>query len=324
MLIVRFDLRAPGASGAERAALHRTAVDMARYVDEVGNASLVVSEHHASEDGYLPAPFSLAAAMAAVTTRTPIVVALTILPLHDPVRLAEDIVTLDLLSGGRAMVVMGLGYRRVEYDLFGVDYRRRGAIADQKLTRLLELLDNAGVFDRPGSVPVSPAPLSEPRRILAWGGGSTAAAERAGRHGIGLFAQTDAPRLRTAYAEAARAAGFEPGLCVLPSPDAPYAVFVDENVDRGWEEVGGSLLADAVAYHRWNVEGGTPEGTASLSSAATVDELRAAEGAHRVVDTAGARRLIDRYGVLAVHPLCGGLDPAVAWPYLRRAAEITR
>lgn len=317
MFITRFDLRAPGATGPERAALHRTAVEMARFVDEHGCASIVVSEHHASDDGYLPAPFQLAAAMAAATSATPIVLALTILPLHDPVRLAEDIVTLDHLSEGRAMVVLGLGYRPVEYELFGVDFARRGAIADEKLAQLLSLLDDA---DRAASdVRVTPGPYTSPRPLLAWGGGSHAAARRAGRHGIGFFGQNDAPGTQEAYEEAARAAGHEPGLCVLPSPAAPFSVFVADDVDTGWSDVGSSLLADAVAYHRWNEAAGIAHATASVTAASTVEELRAAEGAHRVVDAGGARALVAEHGLLALHPLCGGLAPETAWPYLRRA-----
>lgn len=317
MFIARFDLRAPGVTGAQRAALHRAAVDMARFVDEHGCASIVVSEHHASDDGYLPAPFQLAAAMAAATTATPIVLALTILPLHDPVRLAEDIITLDHLSEGRAMVVLGLGYRPVEYELFGVDFERRGAIAEEKLTRLLSLLDDAAAGS--ARLRVTPAPFTSPRPVLAWGGGSHAAARRAGRHGIGFFGQNDAPGLREAYEGAARTAGHDPGLCVLPSPEAPFSVFVADDVDAAWAEVGPGLLADAIAYHRWNREAGTADTTASITAASTLDELRAAHGAHRIVTAAGARALEAEHGVLALHPLCGGTDPAVAWPYLRRA-----
>ncbi len=317
MFIARFDLRAPGAGGPERAALHRTAVDMARYVDEHGCASMVVSEHHASDDGYLPSPFQLAAAMAAATSNTPIAIALTLLPLHDPVRLAEDIVTLDHLSEGRAMVVLGLGYRPVEYELYGVDFRRRAAVADEKLARLLALLDDA---DRgSGDVRVTPAPFTSPRPLLAWGGGSLAAARRAGRHGIGFFAQNDGPGLREAYEEAARAAGHEPGLCVLPSTATPFAVFVADDLDTAWDEVGPSLLVDAVAYHRWNAEAGLAETTASVSSASTVDELRRVEAAHRIVTPEGARAMVAEHGLLALHPLCGGTPPETAWPYLRRA-----
>ena len=317
MYVVRFDLRAPGVDGRGRAARHRTAVDMARFVDQQGCASIVVSEHHASDDGYLPSPFVLAGAMAAATSATPIVVAVALLPLYDPVRLAEDIITLDHLSEGRAMVVLGLGYRPVEYELYGVDFHRRGRIADEKLARLLGLLDTSSTGTDP--VRVTPAPFTSPRPTLAWGGGTPAAARRAGRHGIGFFAQTDAPGLQEEYEAAARGAGYDPGLCVLPSPATPYAVFVADDEDAGWDDVGTSLLADAATYHQWNAAAGTADTTASVSSAKTVGALRDAAGAHRVVTPTAARSLIAEHGLLALHPLCGGLEPDVAWPYLERA-----
>ena len=252
MYLMRFDLRAPGRDGPQRAALHRTAVDMAREVDEQGCASIVVSEHHASDDGYLPSPLLLAGAMAAATTTVPIAVAVAILPLHDPVRLAEDIVTLDHLSAGRVSIVLGLGYRPAEYELYGVDFARRGALADEKLARLLDLLRDADRAER--SPRVTPAPYTSPMPLVAWGGGSRPAARRAGRHGLAFLAQNDGPGLQDAYEEAARGAGHEPGMCLLPTADAPYSVFVADDVDTGWDDVGPSLLVDAVpasAFHAW-------------------------------------------------------------------------
>jgi hypothetical protein len=110
-------------------------------------------------------------------------------------------------------------------------------------------------------------------------------------------------------------------MCVLPSPDAPLIVFVNDDVDAGWREVGPSMLVDAISYHDWNAAAGTLEGTASLSRGRTVDELRDECGSHRVVTVEGARELVRQHGVLGLHPLCGGLDPAIAWPHLRRAVE---
>ncbi|MCB0977178.1 MAG: LLM class flavin-dependent oxidoreductase [Acidimicrobiales bacterium] len=320
MFIVRFDMRTPGVDGPGRASRYRAAVEMARYVDAHGCASIVLSEHHASDDGYLPSPFVLAGAIAAATERTPIVIAVTLLPLQDPVRLAEDIVTLDHLSGGRAMVVLGIGYRPVEYELYGVDFSRRGRIADEKLETLIGLLEQARVGMAPARV--TPAPMSPISTLLAWGGASEAAARRAGRNGIGLFAQSNGSNLRDAYVAAARESGHEPGLCILPSPEAPYSVFVADDVDTGWHEVGPSLLVDAVAYHQWNQEAGSVSGTASISSASTVDELRSSEGAHRIVTAEGARDLLAEHRLLALHPLCGGLDPDVAWRYLEDAVAV--
>ena len=109
------------------------------------------------------------------------------------------------------------------------------------------------------------------------------AARRAGRNGLGFIAQSGDPALGPAYEEAARAAGHEPGLCVLPSPDSPASVFVADDVDAGWQEVGEALLADATTYYAWNEAAGLAERTVSLTQGATVEELRAANGSHRVV-----------------------------------------
>ncbi len=317
MYMMRFDLRAPGKTAQERAALYQTAIEMAAWADQHRCTSIVISEHHASEDGYLPSPIVLASAMAAVTTNTPIVVAAALLPLYDPVRLAEDLITLDHISQGRAMTVLGIGYRPVEYELHGVDFARRGAVADEKLQQLLDALAaaHAGTAERR----VTPAPYSSPMPMLAWGGGSKAAARRAGRFGLGFFAQTNVPGLEEAYQEASRANGHEPGMCLLPAPDAPMIVFVNDDLEAGWRETGPSMLVDAMSYYDWNEAAGTAENTASLSSARSVEALREAMGAHQVLTADGAVDAIRRFGPLGLHPLCGGLDPEIAWPHLRSA-----
>lgn len=309
--MARFDMRAPGRNATERAALYRAAIDMAAWSDTRGCVSIAVSEHHASEDGYLPSPFPLASAMAAVTSQVPIVIAAALLNLYDPVRLAEDIVVLDHISNGRVMIVLGLGYRPAEYELHGVSFADRGKIADEKLAGLLD------AFRR-----VTPSAYSGERPMLAWGGASKAAARRAGRFGLPFFAQGgDATVLQPAYEDAAIEAGQTPAMAMIPSLDAPLSVFVNDDLDAGWSEVGEALLADAIPYYDWNVEAGSAEMTASLSSARTVDELRAANGSHRVVTIDGAREIIGAHGMLSLQPLCGGLDPSVAWEYLRRVTD---
>jgi alkanesulfonate monooxygenase SsuD/methylene tetrahydromethanopterin reductase-like flavin-dependent oxidoreductase (luciferase family) len=316
MFTMRFDMRAPGKDAAQRAALYRCAIDMAAYADQRGCASVIISEHHASDDGYLPSPFPLAAAMAAVTSSVPIVVAAAILPLYEPVRMAEDMIVLDHISGGRTMFVLGLGYRPVEYELHGVAYDERGRVADEKLTALLDALRASGA-----GTGITPPPFSATGPLISWGGTSKAAARRAGRNGLGFIAQTNRPELQTVYEEAARDAGHEPGLCILPSPSVPLSVFVHDDVDAAWEEVGDALLADAVPYYDWNTEAGSAGGTASLDAARTVDELRKEHGSHRVVTVAEAAELVSTHGSLSLQPLSGGLDPDVAWPYLRRVVD---
>ncbi len=321
MFRMRFDMRAPGCSPAELAARYRAAVDMSRWADEQGGCiAIAVSEHHGVDDGYLGSPLVLASALAAVTERTPIMVAAAILPLYDPIRLAEEMIVLDHLSGGRVIYTLAVGYRPSEYDLFGVDYRRRGAIADAHLATLLDRLRQAS--DGGAEPRLTPAPFTPGGPMLTWGGGSVAAAERAGRNGLGFIGQSGDPALGDAYRDAAVAHGHEPGLCILPDPAAPSSVFVNDDLDEGWREVGAALLHDAVEYHRWNVEAGQADTTVTLSGSTTVDELRRAESSHRVVTVDQAVELIGSYGPLGLQPLCGGLDPDVAWRYLRRVDQV--
>ena len=76
--------------------------------------------------------------MAARTSTLAINVAVILLPLHDPVQLAEQMVVIDLISGGRVSYVAAIGYRPEEYAMYGVDFHRRGKIADGKLAALLQ------------------------------------------------------------------------------------------------------------------------------------------------------------------------------------------
>ena len=319
MFRLRFDMRAPGCTAEERACLYEAALEMSAYADAHACQGIAISEHHASEDGYLPSPLTMAAAVAAVTQHTPILVAAALLPLYDPVRLAEEMIVLDHLSRGRVIHVLGIGYRPAEYELHGEDFHRRGRVADEKLSVLLERLREAG--DTTAPVRITPAPFTSGGPMLVWGGSTAKAAARAGRNGLGFIAQSGDPSLRPAYEEAARTAGHEPGLCVLPDPESPASVFVADDVDAGWRDVGEALLADATAYYAWTEAAGLAERTVSLTKGSSVEELRAAHGSHRVVTVDEAVALARSDGGLGLQPLCGGLRPDVAWPYLRRVVD---
>ena len=70
-----------------------------------------------------------------------------------------------------------------------------------------------------------------------------------------------------------------------------------------------------------NDAGGSADFSASLSRGCTADELRKENGSHRVVTVREAVELVRPYGPLGSHPLCGGLDPELTWPYLRRVVQ---
>src|SRR5204863_6714265 len=116
---LRFDLRNPDIAGTTMAERYAAAIDMAEWADGLGFAIIVLSEHHGSADGYLPSPLTMAAAMAARTKQVRIQIAALIAPFHDPLRIAEDIAVVDLVSNGRLDVVIANGYVPGEFDMFG-------------------------------------------------------------------------------------------------------------------------------------------------------------------------------------------------------------
>jgi alkanesulfonate monooxygenase SsuD/methylene tetrahydromethanopterin reductase-like flavin-dependent oxidoreductase (luciferase family) len=260
----------------------------------------------------------MAAALAARTERMRIMVSVVLLPLYDPVRLAEEMVVLDLISRGRVRYVAAIGYRPEEYEMYGVDYSRRGAIAEEKLGVLLRAKTGEPFEYEGRRIHVTPAPLTPGGPKVGWGGGSAPAAKRAGRHGLDFIAQTDDAELGPIYAEAARAAGQVPGRAFLPPKGAPSSIFVAEDVDRGWEEVGPYLLHDVRMYTEWT---GGSDNPSNASRAATVDQLRAENGAYRVFSVDEAIAHIRTGAPLGLHPLVGGLPPEIAWRYLKVVGE---
>lgn len=179
-------MRAP-AFGAPATDLYAAAIDMSAWAERHGGVAAVLCEHHGSEDGYLPAPLILGAAIAARTERLALSL-VVIVAFHDPVRLAEDMALLDVISRRRAIYVLGLGYRPEEFEHFGLDAAQRGRLADDKVELLRQLLTGRPVSHHGRHIVVSPPPRTPGGPVLMWGGASLAAARRAGRYGLGLLA----------------------------------------------------------------------------------------------------------------------------------------
>ena len=316
MFTMRFDMRAPS-FGAPITELYSAALDMCAWAETRGCIAAVLCEHHGSEDGYLPSPIVLASAIAGRTQR--LLLNLTvILPFYDPVRLAEDLSVLDTLSGGRVSVVFGIGYRPEEYEQFGLNIHRRGRMADEKLELLRKLLANAQVIHDGRRISVTPRPHTPGGPTLLWGGASVAAARRAGRFGLGLLANGAETGMQQAYESAAREHGHQPQVVLIPDRDTATAVFVADDVDRAWDEIGPYLLHDARMYADWNVDN---EISAGISRAASVDELRETSKSHRVYSVPEAVERVAAGEMLNLAPLCGGLPAELAWPYLKRVGE---
>jgi alkanesulfonate monooxygenase SsuD/methylene tetrahydromethanopterin reductase-like flavin-dependent oxidoreductase (luciferase family) len=315
MFTLRFDMRAPGWA-APAADLYAAAVDMCAWAETRGAVVAVLSEHHGADDGHLPSPLILASAIAARTTQLMILLAAVPIPLCDPVRLAEEMTVLDLISSGRVMYAFGIGHRSAEYEHFGVSMATRGQVADEILGVLDGLLHGEVVEYRGRRIRVTPPCGSADRPQMMVAGGSRAAARRAAMHGLGFISQTDAPGLKEFYETQCRNAGHQPGIVQFPVPGAPTAAFVADDVDEAWQLLGPHLLHDAVTAASYRPH---DDSVASITRADTVAALRDGQGPYRIFSTDEAVEYIRGGRPLPLHPLCGGIPPAVAWRYLELA-----
>ncbi|MBO0729880.1 MAG: LLM class flavin-dependent oxidoreductase [Acidimicrobiaceae bacterium] len=311
-ITLAYDMRAPEwGSSAER--LYRAALDQCAWADQAGFDSVVVMEHHASDDGYLPSPIVLGAAIAGVTRRMPLRLSLILLPLYHPLRAAEDLAVLDLVSGGRLEVTVGLGYREEEYAQFGVNMRRRPSLMEEAVEALKQAWTGEPFEFRGQTVRILPRPAQRPRPAILMGGASPASARRAARIADGYAPL--APRLYEIYLEELRSLGKpEPG----PGPQAVGAsgyVFVSDDPERTWASIGPHALHDNNAYAAWI---GARRGPFSVAS--DEQELRS-RGIYRVVTPDECVELAAAEGGLTCKPLVGGLDPDVGWSSLQLLAD---
>jgi alkanesulfonate monooxygenase SsuD/methylene tetrahydromethanopterin reductase-like flavin-dependent oxidoreductase (luciferase family) len=311
MFVMRFDVRGPD-FGAAHSDLYAATLEMAAFAETHGFAAVVVSEHHATDDGYLPSPLVLAAAIAGRTTTIPINVAALLVPLYDPVRLAEDIAVLDHVSRGRVSYIVGIGYRPEEYEMLGLDFAARGRTVEANIVLMQQLWTGAPVDHAGRTIQVRPTPFSAPHPMLLYGGGSGAAARRAARLDLPFFPQSSDARIVETYHSERSRLGLPEGMVIAPG-DGPLNVFVSEDPDTTWALIGDHLLHDSRSYAQWQVDAGLV--SVALDESESVEALRAGS-VYAVLTPDGCIDLVRRRGSLALHPLCGGIPPEIAWESL--------
>ena len=316
MFLLRFDLRIPPfVEGLTPAAQYGEMLEMVRWADGEGFAGVVLSEHHGSDDGFMSAPLAIAGVVLGATRNLFCSVSALLLPLHDPLRVAEDMAALDLLAPGRLNVVIGIGYRESEFEMFGRDRSRRGAEAEAGIRTMLRAWEGEP-FDVDGRTAwVTPMPASDPHSLLAVGGSVEASAKRAARLHLPFIPAVSDQALMDAYLSESAACGHQAPFCAMPS--GPGLVIVTRDPDRLWERIGPNLVYDASVYASWQYP---DQRTSWMVEADDVDQLRAA-GQHHIVTPEECVDLMRSDGVVVLHPLCGGIDPAIGWESLHLVAE---
>lgn len=304
-LALRYDFRSP-AFGASSTDLVAAALEQAVYAEQHGFERVQLSEHHHSEDGYNPSPFVLAAAFAARTSTLRVRLSALVLTLHDPVRVAEDLAMLDVLSNGRIEAVVAAGYREIEFRMLDRPFAGRGT----RLRHAMELLRTAWTGEpctfegRP--VLVRPLPVQPGGPPLVMGGSTPKAAQRAAEIADG-FDPTD-PALIAEYQSACERLGREPGDC-RPKV-GPFFMHVSEDPDRDRARLAPHVQHEMQAYARWDATASPIGGTTDVS----LDDVWSG-GSHQVLTPDECVTLIDGLdpdGVFVLHPLAGGTLPALA------------
>ena len=166
-------------------------VDEAVYADELGFHSAWVGEHHFNSLGVLSCPDLALAHIAARTKRIRLAPAVTVLPLHHPIRVAEQWATLDLLSGGRVDFATGRGYDAGEYRPLAANFAENAAVFAEGLDIVARLWASAEPFSHHGkyyqfeNVSITPQPVQRPIPIHV-ASFSRPTIELAAKHGFGL------------------------------------------------------------------------------------------------------------------------------------------
>src|SRR6266403_3161387 len=162
------------------------------YAEEVGLHSAWIGEHHFSTLGVLSCPDLVWANVAVRTSRIRLAPAVTVLPLHHPIRVAEQWATLDLLSGGRVDFAAGRGYDRQEYRPFGVSFEDNQTIFEEGMEIVRRLWSTDGPISHAGKhyqfedVAITPSPVQRPLPAYV-ASFSQSSIELAARLGCGLI-----------------------------------------------------------------------------------------------------------------------------------------
>src|SRR5438552_17114219 len=167
-------------------------LDEALYADALGMHSAWIGEHHFSTLGVLSCPYLVLANVAGRTRHIRLAPAVTVLPLHHPIRVAEQWATLDLLSGGRVDFAAGRGYDRREYLPLKVSFEDNQAIFEEGMDVVRRLWSSVGPISHHGKyyqfddVAITPKPVQRPlpAYIASF---SQPSIELAGRLGCGLI-----------------------------------------------------------------------------------------------------------------------------------------
>ena len=153
---------------------YRDALEEVVRAEDLGFDSVWMEEHHSVTNHYWPSPLPVLAGFATRTSRMRLGTDILVAPFYHPVRLAEDTAMLDVMSGGRFVLGVAIGYKPDEFALYGVELEKRGARFEEQLAIMSglwtqESVSFAGTYYRVDGR-LEPKPLTRPHPPV-WIGG---------------------------------------------------------------------------------------------------------------------------------------------------------
>lgn len=215
-----------GFIGTEGGTYYREFLDEVLLGESLGFDSVWLEEHHGVKNHYWPSPLVALAGVATRTERLILGTDIIVLPFYHPVRVAEDVAMLDIMSDGRFILGAAIGYKPDEFDLYQTPLKKRGARFEEaiQLIKLLwtqEEVSFWGEYYQVDGFKIEPRPVSEPHPPLWLGGWGPLSLERAAKFGDAWIPgpTADLAKLVTAqqtYRANLRAIGIEPS--AKPTP----------------------------------------------------------------------------------------------------------
>lgn len=189
-----YDLRNPANANRSYQRFYAEILEQVHIAEDLGYHQAWISEHHFRPDGYTSSPLAWATAFGMKTQRMRVGTNLLVLPLHNPIRVAEDAATLSLLTAGRFDLGIGAGFRTEEFEVFGQNIRHRPSLMEEGVAVLRAAstgttLDVDGKRHRYHGIRVTPVPET-PLKIMM-GGTTPASVSRAARLADGFLATFD-------------------------------------------------------------------------------------------------------------------------------------
>jgi len=289
-----YDFRNPAQWRQPSDRLYGEIFDQIAWAENNGFDDVWLSEHHFIDDGYLPSMLPAAAAIAARTKKIRVALGVLLMPFHNPVRLAEDIAVVDVISGGRFELGAGVGYKVEEFEGFNVPFSERGARTNEALQIIRRLLDGEtltfkGKFFEFKNVKLTPEPIQKPHPPIWIGGFTPPALRRAARYGDGFTAPGANRDVYDRYLAELQKQGKSPGN--IRFAGGFNWLIVSDDPEKTWNEAADHIIYQADNYQAWSEKAGQTPNPVYLRDR---EGLRKS-GYFRVVDPETAIKIIREY-----------------------------